>query len=89
MKYVYPAVFSAEPVGIGVIFPDLDGCVSQADNFLDAYKRAHEALALHLWGMKEDGETFPKPRKPEDVPLADNEILVMVVVSSENFSDAN
>lgn len=32
MQYVYPAVFNRDDAGIGVIFPDFDGCVAQGDN---------------------------------------------------------
>ena len=37
MKYVYPAVFSQEDIGVGVIFPDLPGCVSQGDDYQKAF----------------------------------------------------
>ncbi|MBR0456515.1 MAG: type II toxin-antitoxin system HicB family antitoxin [Firmicutes bacterium] len=45
----------------GVYFPDLPGCASFGNNYEEAFKNAHEALNLHYYGMKEDGEAIPDP----------------------------
>src|ERR1700723_3120521 len=45
----------------GVSFPDFPGCVTAGKTFEEAHRNAVEALALHIEGMKEDGETIPKP----------------------------
>jgi predicted RNase H-like HicB family nuclease len=47
--------------GVGVVFPDLPGCVSHGDNDEDALRMAKEALSLHLWGMERDGDGIPDP----------------------------
>lgn len=37
MKYVYPAVFHAEPEGgYTIFFPDIEGCLSQEKRFRNA-----------------------------------------------------
>ena len=51
----------------GVSFPDLPGCVTAGKTLDDARDLALEALALHLEGMAEDGETIPEPSTLEAI----------------------
>ena len=51
----------------GVVFPDLPGCFSAGDDYDDAIKNAHEALAFHVRSMKENGEPIPEPRSLERI----------------------
>ena len=57
----YLAVFEPSRDGYGVYFPDLPGCISWGDSFPSAKAAAKEALALHLYGMKQNGECIPMP----------------------------
>ena len=43
----------------GVSFPDFPGCVSAGKTLEEARQMAAEALALHIAGLVEDGETIP------------------------------
>lgn len=61
----FPAQIEAGDISYGVWFVDLPGCVSAGDTIADAIEGAHEALALHVAGMIEDGELIPAPSKPE------------------------
>jgi len=45
----------------GVSFPDFPGCVTAGKTLDEAHRMAAEALALHIAGMVEDGETIPEP----------------------------
>ena len=85
MRYAYPAVFSKGKSGIGVIFPDFDGCVSQGDNYLQAFHYAREGLSLHLYGMLEDGEKLPAPSSFESIKLSKNEALALIEVDLTDF----
>ena len=85
MFYTYPAVFTQYDSDVGIYFPDLDGCVSQGDNYLDAFKNAHEGLSLHLFGMIEDGEKLPKPSRLEDIELEKNQALALIEVNLDGF----
>jgi len=60
----YIALFEYEDgkEGFGVVFPDLPGCFSAGNDFNDAYKMAHEAVALYA-----DGEEMPIPRTLEQI----------------------
>jgi predicted RNase H-like HicB family nuclease len=56
----------------GVSFPDLPGLVSAGKNLDDAQAMAEEALALHIEGLVEDGETIPEASSLEAI-MADPE----------------
>jgi predicted RNase H-like HicB family nuclease len=45
----------------GVSFPDFPGCITVGRTLEEAHRMAAEALALHIAGMVEDGETIPEP----------------------------
>jgi predicted RNase H-like HicB family nuclease len=45
----------------GVSFPDFPGCVTAGSTLEEARDLASEALALHIAGMREDGEPIPEP----------------------------
>jgi predicted RNase H-like HicB family nuclease len=49
--------------GVGVVFPDLPGCVSSGKDFDEAFKSAHEALSLYA----ENEKSLPEPRTLEDI----------------------
>jgi predicted RNase H-like HicB family nuclease len=89
-RYLFPAVFEiGEDGSIGVYFPDLPGCISAGDNEEEAVLNAKEALALHLYGMEEDGDDIPAPSSVRDVQadLDPNEYIVMIEVWMPPFRD--
>ncbi len=45
----------------GVSFPDFPGCVTAGKTLEEAHRNAVDALTLHIDGMREDGESIPKP----------------------------
>lgn len=51
----------------GVVFPQFPGCVSAGDTYDEAVQNAAEALALHISGMRADGEVIPAPRDLDDL----------------------
>jgi len=66
----YIALFEYnEKGGYGIIFPDLPGLTTIGDDYDDAYRIAHESLAFHLEGMKEDGIQIPEPRTLEQIKV--------------------
>ena len=49
MKYVYPAIFYKEKSGgYSVIFPDVEGVVTQGETLYEAMEMAEDALSLML-----------------------------------------
>jgi len=41
--------------------PDLPGCVATGASIDDVQREMREAIALHLEGMREDGDPIPQP----------------------------
>src|SRR5882724_6133332 len=67
----------------GVSFPDLPGVVSAGSTLDEERDMAAEALALHLEGMAEDGETAPEPSSLEEIMKdAQNRDGVAVLVAT-------
>ncbi len=60
----FPAQIEAGDSSYGVWFADLPGCVSAGDTIAEAIEGAHEALALHIAGMVEDGDVIPVASEP-------------------------
>ncbi len=61
----FPAQIEQEDGTFGVWFSDFLGCVSAGDTIAEAIEGAHEALALHVAGMIEDGDPIPAASVPE------------------------
>jgi predicted RNase H-like HicB family nuclease len=51
----------------GVSFPDFPGCITAGQSFEEAHRNAVDALTLHIEGMREDGDTIPKPSTLESL----------------------
>ena len=45
----------------GVSFPDFPGCIAAGKTLDEARVMAGEALAIHIAGMMDDGESIPEP----------------------------
>lgn len=73
----YPAqIEGTEKGSYSVWFPDFDGCVSAGDTIAETIENAHEALALHVAGMIEDGEEIPAPSEPK---LEEDSVAVSMI----------
>lgn len=86
-SYTYMAVFQKEKDGYSVRFPQLDGCLTEGDDFQSALRMAQEAMSLHLYGMEQDGEEIPEPVL-EPMEVAPGEVLVPVTVWMTPFREA-
>lgn len=61
MKLYYPAIFIQNEDGYTVEFPDLPGCVTQGDDFEEAFEMAEDAASGWILTSIEDGEDVPSP----------------------------
>jgi len=66
-KYIALFEYNDENNGYGIVFPDVPGCFSAGDDYDDAYRMAHEALAFHLDGLATEGIPIPEPRTLEEI----------------------
>ena len=76
--YRYPAQLYVEPQGVSVIFPDLPGCLPCGENVDQALQNAKEALALHLYGMEQDGDHIPEPTAVDQLENEPGAINVLI-----------
>ena len=71
MRYTYPAKFIPEEEGFSIFFPDLEGVLSQGDDFDQAVEMATEALELGIMDYLENGLEPPRPNAFEGcVPIS-------------------
>ncbi len=86
-RYVYPAIFDFAADGISVEFPDLPGCLTCGATQEEALRRAKEAMALHLYGMEQDGDPIPEPASVFDIKHEPNQTIALVEVWMPPFRD--
>lgn len=55
--------------GYSLCFPDFLGCITAGRDMPELERMAEEALAFHVEGMVEDGDTIPEPSPLEAVML--------------------
>ncbi len=57
----YLIVIEPTVTGFSAYSPDLPGCVSTGTTRAEVEANMREAVALHLVGLREDGEPLPTP----------------------------
>ena len=89
--YRYTAIFSYEDDGVHVVFPDLPGCITFGADEGEAVRMARDVLALHLYGMEQDGDEIPQPLPlrilAEQEKLQENEIFMLVEAFMPTFRE--
>lgn len=76
--YVYPAVLTRHEGTLSVEFPDLPGCLTCGGSVEDAMSMAREALALHVYGMEDDGDPIPEACDPADIVLQPGQYVALI-----------
>lgn len=85
--YRYIAVLAFYDGGISVTFPDLPGCVTNGADEEEAVRNAKEVLALHMWGIEQDGDPVPEPSGLQAISHEENEIVMLVEVFMPPFRE--
>jgi len=57
----YAVIYEKSGTGYAAYVPDLQGCVATGPTRAVVEKRIREAIAMHLEGMREDGDEIPRP----------------------------
>ncbi len=57
----YSVLIEKGPTSYGAYVPDLPGCVAVAHTREEVESLIQSAIAMHLRGMREDGEPIPEP----------------------------
>ena len=58
----YLIVIEETKTGFSAYSPDLPGCVSTGRTREEMEENMREAIALHLDGLREEGQAVPEPR---------------------------
>ena len=78
-RYDFPALVHYTRDGrIGITFPDLPGCVSQAHSDGEAVAMATEALELHIYGMEQSETPVPNPSRLSEIPTEPDQRTILV-----------
>ena len=64
MKFI--VIYERTKTGYSAYLPDLPGCIAAGPTLDDTRKLMNEAIAMHLEGMREDGEELPQPEAIAD-----------------------
>lgn len=54
-------IYEKGPSSYGAYIPDLPGCVAAAETLAEVKRLIREAVALHLEGLRADGDPIPPP----------------------------
>ena len=57
----YTVIYERGVTNWGAYIPDLPGCVSIGNTFLEVQENIKEAVALYLEVLQEDGQPIPQP----------------------------
>lgn len=57
----YPVIVERAEHNFAAYVPDLPGCVSTGQTLEETQRNIQEAIAMHLEGMREDGDPIPPP----------------------------
>lgn len=83
MNYIFPAIFHvAEEGGYWVDFPDLDGCFTEGNSFIEAYNMAKEALSEYLINCENEKESINFPSQVEDIILENGDKVNLINVDT-------
>lgn len=85
MKYVYPAIFTTEPEGISVTFPDLPNCATSGKTISEALEMASDALALMLYDMEEDGKEIPPASDIRTLAANDDAFISLIACDTLEY----
>lgn len=58
----YAIVIEKGEHNLSAYVPDLPGCITTGRTTEEIERNIREAIALHIEGLKEDGEPIPEPR---------------------------
>lgn len=88
MKLLYPAIFTpAEEGGYTVEFPDLQGCITEGDNLIEAIEMANDAASGWILGEIEKGNTYPAASSGNNVIVPKGSLLNLIVLDIDAYSE--
>ena len=84
LSYAFPAILSYADDGITITFPDIPGCISEAQSDEEAINNATEALELWLASSELDKEPLLEPSQLLSIVTKHNERAILVTADMIN-----
>jgi len=84
-RLFYPAIFEQFDGEYTVVFPDLDGCLTQGSNLEESYKMAFEVLGMTLTHFKKEKRIIPAPSNPNDLKLVGNQFVAIIEFNLQEY----
>lgn len=86
MKYVYPAIITeVKGEGYGVEFPDLKGCVDEADDLYTALEIAKDGLNDWLMFLEDTKKPIPAASDIRSLKLEAGQIATLIWADTEKW----
>ena len=92
MKYVYPAVFSAEEGKFLVSVPDLPGLHTFGNSMADALYMAQDAIEMWLWDAENKAEDIPQAsslKKIAKMCKSPDQVISLVAADTDEYRRQN
>ena len=92
MKYVYPAVFTAEEGKILVSVPDLPGLHTFGNNMADALYMVQDAIEMWLWDAENKSESIPSASSFKEISekyKSSEHIVSLVAADTDEYRRQN
>ena len=85
-NYIFPAIFhyNEDDGSYTIIFPDLNGCISEGKNLSNALFMANDVLQQHLEVMEETNQDIPNPSRIRDIKISENEFVNLIQATLKN-----
>ena len=92
MKYVYPAIISAEEGKFLVSVPDLPGLHTFGNDMADALYMAQDAIEMWLWDAENKYETIPQAsslKKIAEMCKSPDQVVSLVAADTDEYRRQN
>ena len=92
MKYVYPAIFTADGGNILVSVPDLPGLHTFGNSMADALFMAQDAIEMWLWDAENKGEVIPPASSQKKITkrcTSPDQVVSMVAADTDEYRRQN
>ena len=92
MKYVYPAILTAERENVLVSVPDLPGLHTFGKGMADALFMAQDAIEMWLWDAENNGEAIPpasSQKKIAKMCKSPEQLVSMVAADTDEYRRQN
>jgi len=84
-RLFYPAIFEQFNGEYTVVFPDLEGCLTQGSNLEESYKMAFEVLGMTLTYFEEEKRELPAPSNPKDIKLEREQFVAIIEFNLQEY----